>query len=166
MTKVKINGGSSMNIEYKEGQFTIGELKISADVHKLKEGVYHALVDQKSYNVEVESIDNKTKSYSIKVNGTTFQIELTSPYDQLLKELGMDMSQVSKIGNLKSPMPGLVVNVLVEENMQVKKGDTLVILEAMKMENSLKAANDAVVKKVNVKKGQVVDKNAILIQLG
>ena len=54
----------------------------------------------------------------------------------------------------------------VKEGDTVKKGDTLVILEAMKMENALKSTGDATVKKIVVKKGQAVEKNTVLIQLG
>jgi biotin carboxyl carrier protein len=70
------------------------------------------------------------------------------------------------VGDLKAPMPGLVVDIPVKEGDTVSKGDTLVILEAMKMENALKAVADATVKKIAVTKGQAVDKNTLLIQLG
>jgi biotin carboxyl carrier protein len=77
----------------------------------------------------------------------------------------MDAGSAQKVGDLKAPMPGLVVDIPVKEGDVVKKGDTLVILEAMKMENALKAVGDAVVKKINVKKGQAVDKNTLLVQM-
>jgi biotin carboxyl carrier protein len=87
-------------------------------------------------------------------------------FDDLLKELGMDAAASLKVGDLKAPMPGLVVDIPVKEGDTVSKGDTLVILEAMKMENALKAVADATVKKIAVTKGQAVDKNTLLIQLG
>ncbi len=61
-------------------------------------------------------------------------------------------------------MPGMVLNILVKEGDEVKKGDTLLILEAMKMENSLKATADGVIKKIVAVKGTAVEKNQILIQ--
>jgi len=69
------------------------------------------------------------------------------------------------VNDLKAPMPGLVLDVLVKEGQQIKKGENLLVLEAMKMENNLKALSDAVVKKVNVGKGARVEKNEILIEL-
>jgi biotin carboxyl carrier protein len=98
-------------------------------------------------------------------NGKKVEAELSDKFDALLKELGMDAGSAQKVGDLKAPMPGLVVDIPVKEGDVVKKGDTLVILEAMKMENALKAVGDAVVKKINVKKGQAVDKNTLLVQM-
>jgi len=62
-------------------------------------------------------------------------------------------------------MPGLVLDILVSEGQTIQKGDSLLVLEAMKMENNLKAINDAVVKKINVSKGDKVEKNTVLIEL-
>jgi len=62
-------------------------------------------------------------------------------------------------------MPGLVLDILVSEGQAIQKGDSLLILEAMKMENNLKATNDAVVKKIKVLKGDKVEKNTVLIEL-
>jgi biotin carboxyl carrier protein len=61
-------------------------------------------------------------------------------------------------------MPGLLLNVLVSEGDIVKKGDVIFILEAMKMENALKAMQDGIVKEICVKKGQTVEKNQLLIK--
>ena len=65
---------------------------------------------------------------------------------------------------LRAPMPGLLLNVLVSEGDTVKKGDVIFILEAMKMENALKAMQDGIVKEICVKKGQTVEKNQLLIK--
>ncbi|HNH66215.1 MAG TPA: biotin/lipoyl-binding protein, partial [Bacteroidia bacterium] len=70
-----------------------------------------------------------------------------------------------KVNDLKAPMPGLVLDILVSEGQTIQKGDSLLVLEAMKMENNLKAINDAVVKKINVSKGDKVEKNTVLIEL-
>ena len=60
-------------------------------------------------------------------------------------------------------MPGLVLDILVKVGDEVKKGDPLMILEAMKMENILKSASDGVIKKINVEKKQAVEKGQVLI---
>ena len=61
-------------------------------------------------------------------------------------------------------MPGMVLNILVAEGQEVKKGEALIILEAMKMENILKSPTDGVIKKIAINKGVAVEKNQILIQ--
>jgi biotin carboxyl carrier protein len=116
-------------------------------------------------NVEVLISDSKSKKHQLKINGKVVDIQLEDKYDELLKKLGMDAASSQKIGDLKAPMPGLVVNIPVAEGDVIKKGDVLLILEAMKMENALKAVADATVKKIMVKTGQAVEKNQVLIQL-
>ena len=77
----------------------------------------------------------------------------------------MDTLTSSKVNDLKAPMPGLVLEILVCEGDKINKGDTLVVLEAMKMENALKAVADATVKKISIKKGNTVEKNQVLVHL-
>ena len=165
MLKAKINDNTTYTVAQKEGIRTVNGLEIIADFKTLKPGTYHYLINNKSYNIDVIESDKKSKQYQLRINGKDFDVQLRDRYDDLLHELGLDTISAAKISDLKAPMPGLVVDILVQENSVVKKGDTLVILEAMKMENSLKAIADTIVKKVMVKKGQAVEKNEVLVQL-
>ena len=63
---------------------------------------------------------------------------MKEPVDLLLEQLGMQQSRVRKVNQLKAPMPGLVVRILVEEGQTIKAGEPLLVLEAMKMENVFK----------------------------
>ena len=81
----------------------------------------------------------------------------------LLQSMGLDTTSSRKLNEIKAPMPGLVVRITVEEGTEVKKGDSLLVLEAMKMENVIKAPGDAVVGKIKVNAGQAVEKNQLLI---
>ena len=65
----------------------------------------------------------------------------------------------------QSPYPSLVLEVMASSGQEVKKGDALLILEAMKMENVIKAQGDGIVKEVQIEKGQTVDKGAILVEM-
>ena len=78
--------------------------------------------------------------------------------------MGLDNLAVKKVNDVKAPMPGMVLNILVKEGDEVKKGDALIILEAMKMENILKSPSDGHIKKIAINKGVAVEKNQILIQ--
>jgi acetyl/propionyl-CoA carboxylase alpha subunit len=121
-------------------------------------------LENRSYVAEVLRAEHETKTFTIRVNNNNYELQLSDKYDMLLHDLGMDASASAKAADLKAPMPGLVIDVAVTEGMEVKKGDKLIVLEAMKMENILKAAADGKVKKVSVSKGNTVEKNAILIQ--
>ena len=97
------------------------------------------------------------------MNGKKFKFVVKDKYDELLKSLGMDNLATTKVANLKAPMPGLVINIAIEVGQTVQKGDALLILEAMKMENVIKSPTDGVIKSILVKKGDAVEKNQVLL---
>lgn len=134
----------------------------SLNVNKEDNG-FHLLQNHKSYRVSVVNADYDAKSFEIMVNGNTYQIEAKDRFDLLLKELGMENLNSSAVNDLKAPMPGLVLSIKVAPGDTVQKGDALIILEAMKMENVLKSSAEGVVKSINVKTGVAVEKNQILI---
>ena len=166
MYKAKVN---DKEFEIKPGKsagiFFLNGEEIKIDLVKLKEGSFHVLQKNKSYNVEVVNSNQDEKIFELNVNGNNYTVQLKDRYDELLHQLGMDEMTSHKVNDLKAPMPGLVVTVHVSEGQAVKNGDALVTLEAMKMENVLKASADATVKKIAVKKGQAVEKNEVLIYL-
>ena len=77
----------------------------------------------------------------------------------------MKVGVVQHSGDVKAPMPGLVVEVPVVVGQTVAKGDKVLILEAMKMENVIKAVGDGVVKAVHASQGQPVEKGQLLIEM-
>jgi len=113
----------------------------------------------------VMTIDRTEKMVTMKINGQQYEVKLSDRFDVLLHEMGLDKLVTKKVLDIKAPMPGLVVKVLVEKGAQVNEGDSLLILEAMKMENIIKAAATATVTSVNIKPGQKVEKGELLIGL-
>ena len=79
--------------------------------------------------------------------------------------LGLSVGGVQQQNTVKAPMPGLVLQILVEPGQVVQKGDPLLLLEAMKMENVIKAAGHGQVKTVAVEKGAAVDKGQLLLEM-
>jgi biotin carboxyl carrier protein len=77
--------------------------------------------------------------------------------------MGIDQNSTGKINDIKAPMPGMVLQVMVENGQAIKKGDAIVVLEAMKMENILKSPSDGTIKNILVVKGDKVEKNQVLI---
>ena len=135
----------------------------SWDVIKVKANTYHIIKDNQSYNLEVLSVQPKEKVFVIKVNGIKYKMSAKDKYDELLHSLGMDNLASAKVSDLKAPMPGLVLEVSVEGGQQVSKGDALLILEAMKMENVIKSPTDGIIKSISVNKGETVEKNQLIL---
>jgi len=120
--------------------------------------------DGKEYRVEVAMLDSDNKKAVLRINGRKYAVSLEDKFDQLLKDLGLEGLAVKKVSEIKSPMPGLVLDIFVKPGDTIKKGDQVLVLEAMKMENILKSQTDAVVKSVEIEKGVAVEKGQILIK--
>lgn len=164
MLKVKVNNKKEHIVEFESiSSGTIDGNSFSWDVIEVKDGSFHIIKNNKSYSVEVIKSDPKEKSFTILVNGNKYQLNVKDKFDELLKSLGMDNLNASKVNEIKAPMPGLVLDIRVSEGDEVKKGDPILVLEAMKMENIIKSPTDGTIKKINVKKGVAVEKNQVLI---
>jgi biotin carboxyl carrier protein len=75
----------------------------------------------------------------------------------------MDNLNTAKVSEIKAPMPGLVLRILASEGEEVQKGGNLLVLEAMKMENIIKAPADVIIKSVKVNPGDKVEKNQVMM---
>jgi len=126
---------------------------------------FHLLYNGKSYHVEVAEAHHATRAFTLRVNGSQFTVKVADHYERLVQQLGLNVGGSHKMNTVKAPMPGLVLNILVETGQSVQKGDPLVILEAMKMENVIKAAGDGLVKVVTIRKGAAVDKGQLLLEM-
>ncbi len=134
------------------------------DMIQVGEGKYHLIKDHKSYSIEILKSDSKEKVFEIKINGTIYPVQLKDKFDELLKNLGMENLNSDKHKDLKAPMPGLVIDIMISEGQEVEKNDPLFILEAMKMENVIKSPGDGVVKKITMEQGKAVEKNEVLVE--
>jgi biotin carboxyl carrier protein len=144
--------------------FDISPDDLGWDLVEYSPNCFHIIKDNKSYRAEVVKADPATKSFVIKVNGSIQTVTIKDKFDLLLEKMGITTSSVSKINNIKAPMPGLIIDLKIKVGDTVNAGDALLILEAMKMENVLKSPSTATVKSVKVKKGDSVEKGQILIE--
>lgn len=126
--------------------------------------IYHIIKNDISYNAEIVQIDPETKTIKVKINQKLYTVKLSDDKDLLLEKMGINLANTTKINHLKAPMPGLVLDIKIQPNQTVQKGDSLLILEAMKMENVLKAPANATIKTICVKKGDAVEKGTLLIE--
>ena len=145
-------------------QLIIDGTPLDWDIVEVSNGYFHILINRKSYRAEVVKADPATKSFALKINGKVYSVTLKDKFDLLLEKMGMNNGSSGKANHVKAPMPGLIIDLRVKEGDTVMPGDALLILEAMKMENMIKASAQSIVKSVKVKKGDSVEKNQVLIE--
>ncbi len=151
-------------IVYTGNEFVVDGKPVPFDVSRIDDGHFHILLNSRSYRAEITETDYSTGRFTIKVNGKYYPVLLKDKFDLLLEKMGMTANSGAKVNHVRAPMPGLIIGLMVKDGDDVKAGDTLLILEAMKMENIIKAPGDATVKSVKVKMGEGVEKNQVLIE--
>ena len=135
------------------------------DILLKEEGVYQLINADKNYTVKTLNSDFSKKEYQIVVNGNKYHVKIENELDELIQKMGLTLNDKKKEKDVKAPMPGLILDILVKEGQEIKEGDSLIVLEAMKMENMLIAAADGVVKEIHVKKTDSVEKKQLLIEI-
>lgn len=135
------------------------------DIIKTGQGDYHVLQEDKAYNIELIASDFLNKKLRIAVNGNEYEVEIQDEYDLKVKEMGLLSVTAQKLNSIEAPMPGLIVDVMVESGQEIIEGTPLLILSAMKMENIILAEGEGVVKAVNVEKNEAVEKGQLIIEM-
>lgn len=142
----------------------INQQLLAWDIVKISDRHYHILHEHNTYNVELTKSDRDAKVFTFKINGRFYTVSLKDKFDLMLQKMGIANAAAGKLNNLKAPMPGLIVDLKVKAGDTVQTGDSLLILEAMKMENVLKSPGEGVIKAVKVKKGDSVEKGHVLFE--
>lgn len=144
----------------------IGEAGRTVGVpERLPDGSWLVAQGQGRYRVEVLELDRASRKMKLRMGGRTWNLEIREPLDALLDRLGMKETQHSAVQEILAPMPGLVLRLDVKSGQQVQKGDSLLVLEAMKMENVFKAPQDGIVRDIRVRARQAVEKGQVLLVL-
>jgi len=164
MIKAIVNGKSSFTVN-QGAQLTCNDKVVDWSGVQLPNGDFSIIMDGRSYIAQVLKLDKETKTVQLQIEQQVYEVAIEEPIDQLLASMGIKDALVKKINDIKAPMPGLVLKVLVAPGQAIKKGDPVLILEAMKMENVFKSATDAVVKEIRVKERTAVEKGEVLIVL-
>ena len=162
----RVNNKTEFEIEFDDQSLVRGKINNKSfdwDIIEVKNNSFHIIKDHRSYKAEVIKADFSKKRFVISVNGNKYDLKVKDRFDELLHKLGFYESDSNKINEIRAPMPGLVLDIMVEEGSKVKKGEPVLVLEAMKMENILKSPRDGIVKSSNVEKGKPVEKNEVLI---
>ncbi|MFN3403719.1 MAG: acetyl-CoA carboxylase biotin carboxyl carrier protein subunit [Cytophagaceae bacterium] len=164
MLKIKISDNNFIFFTQENNSLKINEIPFTWDITKISESKFHIIKDNKTWLVEVVQFNPETKYLTIILNNKLIPLHIQDEQDLILEKMGFTKGVGSKINEIKAPMPGLILAIKVQEGQMVKKGDPLIILEAMKMENIIKSPGDGEVKSVFVSQGNSVEKNQILIR--
>lgn len=154
------------NVKAGEFEFSFTEQQIrSLDFIYKSPTEFNLIKEHRSVNTKLLEADTAGKKLKIEVEGEFFEVQIKDELDQVLDKMGFGKISGKKIKEVKAPMPGLVLEIAVSEGQQVKEGEKVLILVAMKMENSLLIHADATIKTIAVSAGQAVEKGQLLIEL-
>lgn len=126
---------------------------------------FNGISNHQSINARLVEANLLTKTFTIETGGEKFEVLIKDALDQQLEQMGFGTAAGKQVKEIKAPMPGLVLEVAVINGQTVKEGDRILILEAMKMENSILIHADATIKRVAVVAGQAVEKGQVLVEL-
>ena len=160
-----INSTDKKIIKTEGNEIFANDVSYTIDYTFLPDGRFHLIANHKNYAVTILKADHHAKKYTLRINGMVYEVHLKDPFDQQLESMGLRKNNANKVGVIKAPMPGLVVKVLVKENQEIKVGDKILILKAMKMENVIKSPSNSTVKKILVSDSEAVERDQELIIL-
>lgn len=153
-------------IKSNEFIFSVDEAQLDeAGIVQKSATEFSCIKDNQSVNAIILEDNIAAKNITIEIGGEVFEIEIKNELDQMLDEMGFSKAATKQIKEVKAPMPGMVLEINITEGQEVKNGDKLLILGAMKMENAITISADAVIKRIAVKAGEAVEKGQVLVEL-
>lgn len=158
MLKITTQDGTELLINGDE----VNGKKVNTDVIPSGNRRFHVLRNGKSTLVSVVKVDAASKTVILRIEGKKYVCKAKDQYDDILEQLGMS-GQTKNIKDIKAPMPGKVLDVMINVGDQVQKEQALLVLEAMKMENVIKSPGEGKIKSIQIQKGNTVEKNQVLI---
>ncbi len=157
---------TTYKVKVNEFEFSFSKEQIDAvDLVQRSPVAFNLLMDHRSVNVKLVEADRTAKKLTIEVEGENFDIEIKEALDQMLEKMGFGLAANKQIKEIKAPMPGLVLEIAVTAGQQVTEGEKILILVAMKMENSIMIHANATIKRIAVVAGQAVEKGQVLVEL-
>ena len=144
----------------RDGSLLVNDKVMHVDFLNLNTSLYSLIIDNRSIELAIDESDGITE---LLVNGRLYEAQVLDERALFLANRKGTLGISS--GDIKAPMPGLIVNVQVAIGEPVAEGDTVIILESMKMQNELKAPISGTISNVAVKAGQTVEKNTSLVTI-
>ncbi len=146
-----------------EGQVTLNGEILNAEMRQMLDTtMYSIIIDNKSHDVRMNEGDGV---YIVQLSGEIFEVVIADERTRRLAGLKSGPSVVTGEAIIKAPMPGVVVEIPVKQGQEIKRGDIVVILESMKMQNEFKAPRDGTVHVIRVAPGDKVEQNTIMLTI-
>jgi acetyl/propionyl-CoA carboxylase alpha subunit len=147
-----------------EFSFTPQDIQ-SASITRRSADTFHLLYRNRSASIRVLDTDSSGKKIAVEIDGDIFQVEIKEPLDLMIDKMGFGAGAQKAVKQVKAPMPGLILEIAAAEEQELEEGAKLLILVAMKMENSILLPVKAKIRKLHVKTGQAVEKGQLLVEL-
>jgi len=147
-----------------ETQVNLEELLNSTEAKQVNK-INNSIFEINNEVIEVLGVNFDTKELNFRHNHSTHTVQFKNNLDFVLDKMGIKRTFEAINTDVKAPMPGKVLSVIVKAGDAVAKGDGIMILEAMKMENVLKSEGDCVIKNILIEAGQSVEKGQVMIEL-
>lgn len=155
--------GQTFEIEInQDGRIAVNGQERIVDFRSITSNLFSALIDNQSIEALVDFRDG---AYQVLMSGDLYDVQVMDERQQRLMSASSGFAEHQGEVLVRSPMPGLIVEVRVREGQPVKKGDSLCVLESMKMENDIKAPKSGTVDRISVAKGDSVEQNRVLMVL-
>ena len=146
----------------RDGSLLVNGERREVDFLALGPSLYSILMDGRSHELVIEEREDDIE---VLLRGKLYSGTVLDERAQLMAERSGGMISETGEMSIKAPMPGLVALVPVEVGQEVRAGQTVIVLESMKMQNELKSPRDGVVQHINVTAGQSVEQNKILVTI-
>lgn len=161
MIEVSVEGGKKLSISSKKEEILINGNLTNFEIEKLDSKKIKIFKNNHIFSAEI--LEREGKNLTLKIDNQTIDLKVTDHIDQMLSKLGMDMVASNVMKEIKAPMPGSILSIEVKKGDEVAKGNPLLILEAMKMENVIKSPGDGVIDAIHIVEKENVEKNQVLI---
>jgi biotin carboxyl carrier protein len=158
-------GDQEFNIEVLDkGRVSVNGKVMQVDFESISgQPVYSLLIDGKSYEAFVNAAEDE---WQVLLLGQQYPVRVEDAREKRLRAAAGGMAHGTGEFQLKAPMPGLVVSIPVEENQEVEKGQVLIVLESMKMQNELRSPRAGKVQRIKAKAGESVEQRQVLLTVG
>ena len=141
----------------------INHKKVDIKIFDDENGFTYILFKRKKYLAEI--VEKSQNKYTVLINGVSYSFSIESPISYNRKKYLEKNKSKSRTELVAAPMPGKIVDVLIELGDKVKEGESLIILEAMKMQNEISSPASGTVSKIFIKEGDIVNKEDVLVEI-